>query len=139
MGAKALPEGRRKLLYVAKRRLNLSDEDFRALLLAYGGTESTGSLDERGFDAVMDRFRALGFVSDARRATLGNRPGMASPAQVQKIKALWGEVMENPTDRALDHFISNHFKVSALRFVDAKCASTIISVLVRMRDRRRFE
>lgn len=134
---KMLPNSKRSLLYVAKARLQLGEDDFRALLANYGGVTSTRNLDPRGFDAVMDRLRALGFTSTARQKNFGDRTGMASPAQVAKIRTLWADAVDEPTERSLDRFLSKRCGVSSLRFVDSGRAPRVITALKAMVERRK--
>lgn len=122
------------LLRVAKERLGLADENYRSLLMAYGGAASARDLDERGFAMVMDRFRSLGFTSDARKRTFGDRHDMASPAQVDHIRTLWAEVATNPTEAHLGAWLER-FGVSALRFLDAATAPKVIAALKAWRSR----
>jgi hypothetical protein len=123
-----LPRVKIGLLHVAKSRLKLSDDDYRSILLSSGGVTSTRDLDERGFEAVMDRFRGLGFVSAARKRGHGQRLGMATPAQLDLILTLWRRAAADPTDAHLNTWLE-HFGVSALRFVDATTARKVIGAL----------
>lgn len=132
-----LPSAKLRLLQVGRKRLALSEEDYRAILERFGGCTSAKSLNQRGFEAVMDHFRDLGFTSNARAATYGERPGMASPGQVALIRRLWTEAVENPTEPALNAFLSHHAKVAALRFLPAEKAAGVITALKAMRARPR--
>ena len=125
-----------QLIQVAKKRLALAEEDYRAILQNYGGSASSKALDQRGFDAVMDRFRQLGFTSSARASTYGERVGMASPGQVALIRRLWAEAVDQPTEAALGAFLSHRFKVSALRFLPQASAAGVITALKVMGARR---
>jgi hypothetical protein len=124
------------LLRVAKAQLGLGEDDYRAILKNYGGAHSARELDDRGFDAVMDRFRALGFTSSARRRTFGARDGMATPGQVATIRKLWTAYADAPTDAGLNTFLERQAKVSALRFLDASKAGTVITALKAMVERK---
>lgn len=125
------------VLAVARRHLALSETDYRAILLRYGGNEHASELDTRGFADVMDHFRTLGFVSTARQQTFGGeRAGMASPGQIALIRQLWLQAVENPTDKSLDAFLSRQAHVSALRFLPVEKASGVITALRAMAARR---
>jgi hypothetical protein len=125
------------VLAVARKHLGLSEEDYRAILLRYGGNDSARELDDRGFADVMDRFRVLGFVSTARHQTFGGeRAGMASPGQVALVRKLWREAVDHPTEKALNTFLSRQAQVSALRFLPANKASGVITALKAMAARR---
>jgi hypothetical protein len=114
---------------VAKKQLNLAEADYRAILLNHGGVESARDLDDPGFNAMMDRFRELGFVSTARKAGFGARDGMASPGQVAKIHALWKQWAADPSEANLNHFLEHRFGVSALRFLPATKTRAVITAL----------
>mgnify|MGYP005835868879 CR=1 FL=1 len=49
------------MLHVAKNKLDLTDEDYRSLLLLYGGVKSSKQLNQEGLRRVLDRFKELGF------------------------------------------------------------------------------
>ena len=125
-----------QLIQVARKRLALAEDDYRSILLNVGGSASAKTLDLRGFEAVMDRFRQLGFTSTARAATYGERAGMASPGQVAMIRRLWREAVDDPTAAALGAFLDHRFKVSALRFLPDTKAGAVITALKAMTARR---
>lgn len=123
--------GKLKLLQVAKMRLDLSEDDYRATLDRIGGVHSAKDLDDRGFDAVMDYFRSKGFVSTQRQSLPCVRYGMASPAQLAKITDLFriaraaGRLPGGDTGRWLEHTC----KVSSLRFLTRSGAVKAITGL----------
>lgn len=136
---KPLSPPKLKLLRVAKAALDLDEETYRGILASYGGASSAKALDGRGFDDVMDRFRALGFVSDARRAkggTYGERFNMATPRQLGMIQSLFEEVADNPTADHLTAWLEHSHKVSSLRFVTATKAGKLIAALKAWKARK---
>lgn len=124
------------LLRVAKSRLALSEDDYRATLENYGGSRSASDLDDRGFDAVMDRFRALGFTSDQRKRSYGVRAGMASPDQVALVRALWSEVGSGDESH-LNAWLTKFHKISSLRFATAAKVGQVIDALKQWKARVR--
>lgn len=125
------------LIHVAKARLGLSDEDYRAALLNHGGVASSRALTAAGFDALMRHFAACGFQSDAVARAFGQRAGMASPAQVRRIRAEWATFTSGEgTDATLGKWLDGRFKVSALRFLTMAQATKAIGALVSMNQRR---
>ena len=123
------------LLHVAKKRLGLTDDDWRALLMRVAGVESSRDLDAFGFAPVMDVLRHLGFTSDFAKANLGGRPGWATAGQVAIIKRMWSELHDGAVDdAALDRWIAR-FGVSSLRFVDQPTASKVIGALKSWKSR----
>lgn len=125
------------LIHVAKARLGLSDDDYRAALVNHGGAASSRELTAAGFNALMRHFAACGFQSDAVTRAFGERAGMASPAQVRRIRAEWATFTSGQgTDATLGKWLDGRFKVSALRFLTKAQATKAIGGLVAMNRRR---
>ncbi|MBM4395623.1 MAG: regulatory protein GemA [Deltaproteobacteria bacterium] len=83
------------LLHVAKAKLGLSDDTYRDILHVQGGVASAKDLGARGFEAVLKRFRELGFRrrSPARTTKAAAAPGdPPSPLQLSKIRHLWEDL-----------------------------------------------
>lgn len=128
------------LLHVAKRELGLADEDYRAILARYGHCDSSADLNASGFTSVMKYMAALGFKSTSTRPScFGERRGMASPAQIDLIRALWLKYngAGDEKEAALNNWLTRFHKVSALRFVDAAKASKVITALKQMTGRQK--
>lgn len=127
---KPLSAKRVQLIQVARKALRLDEEAYRAILRDHGGADSAKGLDDRGFAAVMDRFRFLGFVSDKRKASFSphDRLGMATAAQITLIRELWHKLSRDGTEAGLNKWISR-FGVDALRFADAERAKRILGAL----------
>lgn len=141
MSAKAKPLSREKiaLVHVAAHQLRMPDADYRALLLATAGVNSSRGLSEAGFRAVMLRFEKLGFTHPKPKASApqyGRRDGMATPAQVSAILRLWARWHGRDDARALGHWLDRSFHVSDLRFVDAPTAQKAIEGLKAMVARK---
>jgi phage gp16-like protein len=122
-----------KLLHTAKRQLNLSDPQYRAILQKAAGVSSARDLDEDGFERVLTRFQALGFKTLREHRGFGDRPGMATPAQLELIRKLWRE-FTGGNDKGLEHWIERWYRISALRFLDSEGAHKAITALKRMAD-----
>lgn len=122
---------RLQLVQIARKKLGLDDDAYRAILREYGGADSAKHLDDRGFDAVMDRFRYLGFVSDFRQASFSpnDRAGMATAAQIAMIRDLWSTNTDGGSEAALDKWLDSHFQISALRFLPAGKTRKVIGAL----------
>ena len=126
------------LIHVAKAQLRLDDDDYRALLLRVGGVSSSKGLSRDGFDAVMGAMERLGFDPlGVVGPHYGERPGMATPAQVQFIRDLWRDYAGRFDGKALDAWLAASFGVSSLRFADAATAGKAITGLRAMTRRRR--
>lgn len=74
---------------------------------------------------------------------LGYRNGMASPAQLRMIDAIWKEISRVGADKkkhtGLRTFLLSRFKVSDLRFLDVRKAGEVISALKGMQQRKSAE
>ncbi len=81
-----------KLIHVARAKLGLDEDHYRAALVQIAGVASIKELDRDGFDALMGYFEYLGFTPlNPRGPVYGDRPGMASFAQIELIRSLWHE------------------------------------------------
>ena len=135
----ALTRKQTALIHVAKKQLGLGDDDYRAVLLHEAGVDTSRELDNDGFTAVMRRFQALGFKPSADPPSYGgNRPGMATPAQVAYIRSLWKEYTDGTgDDRSLGKWLQRTVKVSDLRFVSYGAARKAITGLRAMVNKKK--
>lgn len=139
MAARPLSRSKLALVHVARKRLALDDDTYRAILARAAGVTSAAELDDHGFIQVMRVFAAAGFESDFAKANLGHREaaGMASPGEIAKIRELWAAFTDGAGDDAsLGKWLEGKFKVSALRFLDALTARKAIGALVNMNRRK---
>jgi hypothetical protein len=120
----------KSLIHVAKDRLGLSDGEYRDLLWITCRVRSAREIHPRDFAYLMERFAALGFVSDFAARSHGHRQDMATPAQEALIKGLWTELHGGHFDaKHLDAWLFRQFKISALRFVSEEPARKAITAL----------
>ncbi len=127
------------VLHVAKNKLGLSDDQYRNVLATLAGVTSSKDLDRGGFEAVMGYFDYMGFKPLAARGpSYGERPGMASYAQIALVRQLWAEFTRGAydDDQALCKWLERVFKVSSLRFLKAETAPKVITALKAMKARR---
>ena len=127
------------VLHVAKHQLGLSDAAYRELLHQAAGVRSAKELDAAGFEAALERLAALGFRTRLPARGLGDRPGMASPAQVDYIVRMWRAYLGRDDETALNHWLEHKFGVTALRFVDRHAANQAITALKAMTARSRAD
>lgn len=127
-----IDNSRKALLHVAKARLQMCDADYRELLQRAAGVNSSVDLDGAGFDRVMAEFERLGFRSVKSRTQAGHREGMATPAQLGKINALWKAYTGHSDDLRLGRWLEKHFHVSHSRFLEGGRAGKCIAVLEKM-------
>jgi phage gp16-like protein len=125
------------LIHVAKTQLGLDDDLYRAVLVNLCGVTSSKELDQAGFDTVMGFFEWRGFKPmTPNGANYGPRPGMASYAQLELIRALWAEYSRgNAGESELNKWLVRCFKLSSLRFLDKATATKVITALKAMKTR----
>lgn len=133
----ALTRKHTSIIHVAKAQLGLTDDDYRAILQAVAGVDSSTELCDAGFEAVMYRFQQLGFESAWNRRHFGHRPGMASPGQVALIRELWADFTDGMgTDATLGKWLRRQFKIEAVRFLPSDTARKAIGALKAMNARK---
>ncbi|MGG7567735.1 regulatory protein GemA [Rhodovulum sp. DZ06] len=126
------------LLHVAKAKLGLDEDVYRLALFRLAGVTSSTELDQDGFDAVMGFFERNGFEPTRRTGPdYGDRPGFASRAQCELIRALWAEWSGRPDGAGLEAWLRRCFKVDSLRFLTAAEAPRAITALKAMKRRLR--
>lgn len=72
-------------IHVAKRALNMSEEDYRAMLWTQGRVHSASDLDHAGRQRVLDYLTACGFKPSTAKQT--KRPARPTPAP-EKLKLI---------------------------------------------------
>jgi hypothetical protein len=120
------------LVHVAKAQLALTDLDYRELLLRTANVNSSTELDEAAFERLMIEFERLGFRHVKHPAPATRREGMASPAQISRIRTLWKKYTGDYNEPGLEHWLEVHLHVSAVRFLDAWRAGKAVGILEKM-------
>ena len=125
------------LVHVAKAKLSLSDAMYRSALIQIADVTSSTDLDTAGFEALMGYFEYLGFKPlRSKGPDYGNRPGMASFAQIEFIRTLWREYTHGQAgEEELNKWLERCWKVSSLRFMSADTAPKAITALKAMKAR----
>lgn len=126
-----------KLIHLAKRRIDMSNPDYRAMLQRVAGVTSSRDLDAEKFSAVMEEFGRLGFQTVQTAPQFGEREGMASPAQINYLRSLFRQYAGSEDDRRLERFLEKHFKVSSLRFLDSTTVPKVVATFRRMAEYRK--
>jgi phage gp16-like protein len=130
----ALSKRQIALIHVARKRLGMSDGAYRTVLAQLCGKESTTELDQADFDAICGFFEWSGFrPAKAQGPDFGARPGMASFAQLELIRALWHEFAGGAP--GLETWLRRCFHVDAERFLTAADARKAITALKAMKAR----
>ena len=126
------------ILHIAKSKLALDDETYRQVLVRVAGVTSSKDLDKDGFQAVMGYFDYAGFRPAGKGAPrYGERPGMASLAQLELIRELWRELHHEAevNEDALAGWLLKYHKVHSPRFLTAEAARKAITALKAWKSR----
>ena len=116
--------------------MGIADAEYRAALVHIAGVTSSTELDQDGFNAMMGFFEYLGFAPLTKTGPdYGVRPGMASFAQLELIRALWAEWSGVGVEDGLNTWLKRSFKVESLRFLKSADAGRVITALKAMKTR----
>lgn len=136
-----------KVIHALKNAIGMDDASYRLLLQELAGVNSSKALTMGQAEELIEDLKvkagqqAWTRKEGGRHENLAGRPGMATPAQLRKIEAAWGEVSraENAEARAkaLRTFIQRIAKVSDVRFLDREGAGKVINALEAMKTRER--
>jgi len=133
-----------KRIHVLKSALKLNDDSYRDMLSGYNAS-SCKSLDFAAaaelivkMDSLLLRMR----VDSSRPQTqkkfdeLGDRPGMASPAQLRKIDIMWRNVSRQTDQKSRDHardsFIDRICKIKKIEWLEPSHVKMVIKALEKM-------
>ena len=120
-------------IHVLKSKLQLTDDDYRALLRSLTQKTSTKDMSDRERQQVRDHMQALAKPMQRRATTFAQRKAAASPRE-RKVWALWNQlardgVVHNPSATALNAWVERTVHVSALRFANDAQLDTLIEAL----------
>jgi len=126
--------GKIKLVQFARRQLQMSEEDYRSLLLRAGGVSSCKELTLQGFNAVMAEFHRLGFVyAKSKRKPKqagGSAPNRPTAAQWRLLEDRARKVgyagFEDPRFIA---WVKPRGKVDHPRFLDGEGLQRVLAAL----------
>ena len=114
-----------RLIHVAKQKVGLTEEEYRALLAGITGKTSSTELTIAELEAVLKAFKRLGFQVKKMAAT-PDEVGRATADQIDYIKGLWELSARIKTEAALNAFIKRITGVPYLRWLDVKTAQKVI-------------
>ena len=128
-------------IHVLKSKLQLSDDDYRALLKNLTHKTSSKDLSDKERQAVRDHMQQLaeraGVARPLRRRTPGRTFAQAKAAaspRERKVWALWNQlgrdgVVHNTSATALNVWVERTVHVSALRFANSAQLDVLIEAL----------
>jgi|GEM_PF-465937 len=131
----------RAKLHVAKKRLGLDDEVYRAVLQKVTGKSSSADLDGAELGRVLDEFQRLGFREGASFSAKLEDFGDRWP-QARFVRALWTEcaalgLFRDTSERALRRFIKRQAKVESINWLTPRGAAAVITALKVMKSRHK--
>ena len=128
-----------RMIHVAKTKLNLDDERYRALLTGACGVESSKEIKTwKQYDAVMAAFAALGFDYKTKKYRAGiappegRNPKWISEKQEEYIRGLWRLVARDKSDKARDSFIERITGTAHIEWLRKYQATDVIVALRKM-------
>ena len=145
------------LLHVAAQRLGLDDDTYRDMLQSVAGVRSSNDLGPRDFDRVMQHLTERGFEKTYGahdyagymtrlkywQTLAGNRPGMATPAQIARLETdwdllrwYWAPKGFANRELALRAFLRRVTKSEDLRFLTFSRAKQAITAMKKIEQRR---
>ncbi len=133
-----ISRAQKAIIHVVQGKLGWDEETYRQVLVRIAGVTSSTELDQDGFSAVMGFAEYCGFRPLGKGAPrYGNRPGMASFAQLELIRELWREVhgARECDDAALLGWLRKFFKVDSMRFLTMEAARKAITALKAWKSR----
>lgn len=128
-----------KLVQIAKRELQLSDEAYRDLLEEVTGQRSSRGLDDAKLSKLVDRMKRLGFVPRTKAPQPAAQHRYRS-SEASKILAIWITMFKqgfvrNGNDAALDAYVKrmtsqiNGAGVAKLAWLDSDQATYVLEAL----------
>lgn len=127
-------------IHVAKKTLQLDEDDYRQILLDETGRTSAGDCTEAELERALKRFQALGFKPLPKA---GAQPGESRPAQhpvARKARAMWISLyhlgaVESPNEKALESFAKRQLKCERLVWANQSDGYKLIEALKAMAER----
>lgn len=121
-----------KLIHVGKTKLGFDDDVYRDIIQSTTGKTSSKDLNLAQLQAVLDRFKQLGFEIESKNKS--DVKNLANDAQSKLIRHLWLQLHEagqvrNGSELALSKFVENKVGVSALQFLSSHNADMVINHL----------
>lgn len=129
-------------LHVAKNKIGLDDDAYRAILSGSAGVSSASELKTwEQYNSVMAAFKKLGFrpqkTSDIEPQNQ-RHPDWISAAQENYIKGLWKLCSRKKSDESLDSLVKRITGSDSLAWLKRKDASKVILALREMARKEGF-
>lgn len=125
-------------IHLAKSRLAMDEDTYRAMLKQHGGKESAADLDDTGRDRVLTHLAKSGAKLFGRSRTTGRMIGKSLTERKDPrdlIRSLWIRLakhgaIKDPSDENMRIFIRKQTEIDALEFlIDPKDQDKVIKSL----------
>ncbi|MDR0497952.1 MAG: regulatory protein GemA [Treponema sp.] len=123
------------LIHIAKKKLGLDEEAYRAILSGAGVFSAKEINTDEQFHTVMAAFLRLGFLPSGRkqgvkyRSTVTGTGGMISRRQEYYIRGLWDLASRAKDETSLHKIIKRIGKVDNIAFLPRHSAQAVILAL----------
>lgn len=140
----------KKMIHTIKAQLGMDEETYKEILWSAYKVDSSTRLSRQEARELIDMLKKSAVQAGVwtnnrgfkkyKYDNLGKREGMASPKQLRMIESMWQDVSfvkeEKARLEALDTFLSNHFGVDKLIWVESEMVSKIVNTLKTMRTQK---
>lgn len=132
-------------IHVAKNRLRLGDEVYRAILSGSAGVESASEIRSwEQYDAVMAAFMSLGFTKKAPKKPdvdpqKVRQPHMITARQEYYIKGLWNLASREKDEKSLRMFVQRITGAGDVTWLTKKQAGDVILALRKLTSDAGFD
>ncbi|MGB3167122.1 MAG: regulatory protein GemA [Alteraurantiacibacter sp.] len=123
-------------VHIAKKQLQLTDDDYRQIVFEETGRTSAGDCSEAQLEKVIGRFRRQGFrpVPAKRKTRTATHP-VALKARAMWISLHQLGVVQNPSDQALEAFAKRQLGCDRLVWARQSHGYRLIEALKAMAER----
>ncbi len=128
------------VIHIAKKKLNLSSNAYRALLEGAAGVESAAEIkNDTQYFNVMKAFRKAGYIPDKKMPVKDEQRGLyCTEAQRIFIKGLWELASRAKTEKSLRDMIKRIGGVDDMRWLRKRDATKVILALRDMAEKAGF-
>jgi len=126
-------------IHVAKKQLQLADDDYRQILLDAAGRTSARDCTEAELERVITRMQAIGFKPLPQKSGAATTRAAQHPV-ARKARALWISLyhlgaVDSPSEKALESFARRQLKCERLVWANQSQGYKLIEALKAMAAR----
>lgn len=127
------------MIHIARQQVGMSDDEYRDLLGSmFAGQRSAATLDWFQLEALLGRFKLLGFKAVSAKKSGAKR--LDSSPQSKMARGLWIELhqlgaVRDPSEAALASYVKRMTRVDRLEWLNHKQIELVIESLKKWLDR----